>query len=183
MLSRYDLTETLAALFKTQPTLALQTLVGDDADDAEAYLRRHSLAGGRRLSALAGIPIEALMKWCGDGPVERWARVAPLVPAFEPQVESGDLRWSAQVLALLKHAPAPVAVAETLVELVEPMSWSGSRAEAIRSRLPLLDALADILGPEKTSDVERWKSNAQRALEREVRRELEEYRARNERFE
>lgn len=74
-------------------------------------------------------------------------------------------------------------VAEALVELIEPIGWSGSRAEAIRTRLPLLDALADILGPEKTPDIERWKSSASQALEREVRRELDEYRVRNERFE
>jgi hypothetical protein len=182
-LSRYDLTETLAALFKTQPSLALQALVGDEAEEADAYLRRRSLAGGRRSSALAGVSIEALLKWCGDGPVERWVRVAPLVPAFEPEVEKSGPRWSAYVLTLLQHAPKPIAVAEALVELIEPMSWSGSRAEAIRTRLPLLDALADMLGPEKTLDIERWKSSALQALEREVRREADEYRVRNERFE
>lgn len=182
-LSRYDLTDTLAALFKTQPNLALDMLVGDEPDDADAYSRRRVLAGGRRSSALTGVPIEALVMWCREGSPERWSHIAPLVPAFEPGEDKGGARWSKEVLALLQHAPQPIEVAKSLVELIEPMSWSGSRADAIRHRLPLLDQLANILGPKHSNQIARWKSDVTQTMEREARRELDEHQFRNERFE
>jgi hypothetical protein len=182
-LSRYDLSESLNALFQAQPRLALDMLVGDEPDDGRAYARRHSLAGGRRSSALAKIPIEALVQWCRDGSRDRWVHVAPLVPAFAPSDTSQAPRWSERVLSLLQNAPEPAKVAESLVELIEPMSWSGSRAEAIRGRLPLFDELAHALGPEHADRVAAWRSQVMLRLDREVRRELEEHRAHNERFE
>jgi len=63
------------------------------------------------------------------------------------------------------------------------MSWSGSRAEAIKQRLPLLDALASMLEPEHTEQIAAWRSQITKTIEREARRELEEHRANNERFE
>jgi hypothetical protein len=182
-LSRYDLSESLAALFQSQPFLALDLLVGDGPFDAHAYRRLHALAGGRRSSALSKIPLEALVQWCRDGPPDRWVHVAPLVPAFAPTENQDRPVWSDRVLALLQNAPDPVNVANSLVGLIEPMSWSGSRAEAIRGRLPLLDQLADALGPEHADNVAAWKAKVMLTVEREARRDLEEHRTRNERFE
>jgi len=182
-LSHYDLNESLATLFRAQPRLALDMLVGDKPNNDRAYARRHLLAGGHRSSALAQIPIEALVQWCRDGSPDRWAHVAPLVPAFAPGEPSEGPRWSERVLSLLQYAPEPAKVAGRLVELIEPMSWSGSHAEAIRQRLPLLDELAQALGPEHADEVAGWRSQVMLRLNREVRRELEEHRARNERFE
>ena len=182
-LSRYDLSESLAALFQSQPFLALDVLVGDAPVVGHAYRRRHALTGGRRSGALSKIPVEALVQWCRDGPTDRWVHVAPLVPAFAPSENPERLLWSDRVLALLQNAPEPANVAESLVELIEPMSWSGSRAEAIRGRLPLLDQLAHALGPEHADRVAAWKAKVMLTVEREARRDLEEHRTRNERFE
>jgi len=182
-ISTYDLTNTLAAFFKTQPSLALDILVGNEPNDDDAYFRRCLLAGGRHSGALTGISTEALLEWCRKGSPERWAHVAPLVPAFEPGDNKGAPHWSKQVLALLQHAPHPIEVAKSLIQLIEPMSWSGSRAEAIRQRLPLLDELADLLGTEHTNQVAQWRGNVAQTMEREARRELEEHRIRNEKFE
>lgn len=182
-LSRYDLNDTLAALFRVHPSMALDILVGDEPDAEDTYFRRRSLAGGHRSGALAGISIEALLNWCREGSPERWRHVAPLVPAFEAWDDQSNLRWSKQALALLQQSPHPDQVAEALVEVIEPTSWSGSRADAIRQRLPLLDQLADVLGSEHEDRLARWRSNVTQTIEREARRELEEHRTRNERFE
>ncbi|TAM48876.1 MAG: hypothetical protein EPN57_27065 [Paraburkholderia sp.] len=182
-LSRYELPETLTALFRAYPSIALDILVGDEPDAEDAYFRRRALAGGRRSSALADLPIEALLEWCRGGASERWMLVAPLVPAFESADDQSTPRWSKQVLALLQHSPSPIQVAESIVNLIEPTSWSGSRAEIIRQRLPLLDQLAAVLGLEHADQIARWRSNLTQTMERETRRELDEHRARNERFE
>lgn len=182
-LSRYGLTETLAAIAEVQPKAALEILVGDDVDNGDAYIRRRALAGGRRSSALSGVSVDALVEWCKEGGPERWAHVAPLVPAFENGGEGEGLQWSEKVLALLERSPRPIEVAGSLVELIEPMSWSGSRAEAIKQRLPLLAQLEHVLGPEHADQVAGWTNNINKSIAREARRELEEHRARDERFE
>lgn len=182
-LSLYDLTETIAALFKVQPHLALNALVGDENDTDNYYVRRYALAGGRRTSALTEISIDALMDWCRAGSSQRWSRVAPLLPAFAVVESNQAPKWSEGVMTLLENSPDPVAVGAVLVELVEPSGWSGSRAEAIRRRLPLLDQLADAIGPENANAVASWRSRVMVTIDRETRRELEEHKARNERFE
>ncbi|WP_176059552.1 hypothetical protein [Paraburkholderia sp. BCC1876] len=183
-LSRYDLTKTLASLCKTQPGIALDLLVGEEPDvEGADFRRRYSLAGGRRSSALAGISIEALLKWCREGAPERWVRVAPLVPAFERSDDKNGPGWSEHVFALLQNSPSPIHVAESIVDLIVPSSWSGSRAEVIRQRLPLLDKFAEVLGPEHADQVARWRNNLTQVIEREALRELNEHRAQNERFE
>ncbi|RYG57387.1 MAG: hypothetical protein EON56_02590 [Alphaproteobacteria bacterium] len=182
-LSGYGLAGTLAALFKVQPNAALETLVGDGLDEGNTYFRRRSLMGVQGVSALSEVPIEMLVAWCEKGGPERWSHVAPLLVAFDSQTEQSGLHWPASVLALLKRAPQPIEVARSLVELIEPMSYSGSRAEAIRQRLPLLDALARELGAMHAEQIELWRSQIIRIMDREARRELEEHRARDERFE
>jgi len=129
------------------------------------------------------VPVDALLEWCEEGGPERWAHVAPLLPAFAPGGDEAGLRWSEAVLILLERAPRPIDVAASLVDLIRPMSWSGSRAEAIKQRLPLLDALASMLGPEHAEHIAAWRSQIAKTIEREARRELEEHRANNERFE
>ncbi len=181
-LSRYDLNEILAVLFEAHPSIALNLLVGDESDD-DAYSRRHALAGGRRSSALSRISIEALLAWCREGSSERWIHIAPIVPAFETREEQSSLRWSKQVLALLQHSPEPVLVAEQLIDHIIPKSWSGSRAETIRQRLPLLDQLADILGSEHADQVTDWKNDIGEQIKREADREREQHRNFNETFE
>lgn len=182
-ISRYDLSESVAALFEAQPHLALDLMIGDEPGVGHAHALRRALAGGRRSSALASVPIDALLKWCRNGSANRWINIAPLLPAFQADQNSSAPRWSEGVLSLLRHAPAPEKVAEALLQLIEPMSWSGSRAEAIRTRLPLLDELADVLGPEHADTIAGWRSGLMLRLDHETRRELEAHRADNERFE
>lgn len=180
---RDELTATIAALFKVQPHLALDALVGDEDDTDNYYVRRYALAGGRRTSALTDISIDALIDWCRAGSPQRWPRVAPLLPAFAVAESNQPPKWSDRVMALLQNAPDPVAIGAEILNLVQPSGWSGSRAEAIRQRLPLLDQLADALGPENANVVARWRSNVMLTIDREARMEREEHQANNERFE
>lgn len=186
-ISRYDFSETLRALFSAQPILALEALIGDsdqDEDESAGLVRHGALAGGRRTGALLSVPEDALLGWCRAGAgSERWVRVAPVLPAFEAAADDAQLKWSSGVRALLTHAPDPVAVAKALLDVLAPMSWSGSRAEVMRERLPLLDQLAEILGSNHAGEVAAWRRRAMDNIEREARRELEEHRLRDERFE
>lgn len=181
--SRYDFTETLKALFQIQPLMALDILIDGDEEMSEGYARRSVFAGGRRSSALAAVPEQALLEWCRAGNGDRWARVTPLVPAFAPHESEAELQWSSLAQALLRNAPDPVRVAEALVYVLVPTSWSGSRSEAIRRRLPLLDQLSDLLGPEHEGEVVEWRRKVTDLIEREAHHERAEHQSRNERFE
>jgi hypothetical protein len=70
-----------------------------------------------------------------------------------------------------------------VVDVIIPMSWSGSRAEVIRQRLPLLDDLNRMVGPGHEAEIVQWRRHITEVMEQEARRELEEHRSRNERFE
>lgn len=181
--SRYNLTETLKALFHTQTKMALDILVDGDEVVSGGYVRRSKFAGGRRSSALSTVPEQALLEWCRSGGNERWARVAPLIPAFSSGESEGELQWSPLVQTLLRNAPDPVGVAATLIDTLAPTSWSGSRSEIIRQRLPLLDKLSDLLGPKHESQVVEWRRQVTDLMEREARHERAEQQSRNERFE
>lgn len=181
-LSRYDLSETLAALFQVHPLTALDTLVGDADDSSEAHFRRRELAGGRRMSALSKVPIDSLLAWCRQGPESRWTTVAPLLPAFQGG-QGSPIGWSEAVLTLLRNAPHPEEVASQLLEVIRPSSWSGPRSEAIAQRLPLLDELARELGEQHAELVARWRERINEEILLERRREQAEHESLNERFE
>jgi len=186
-ISRFDFSELLQALFAVQPMAALGMLIGDGYASEEGFegsVRHGALAGGRRSGALASVPEDALLEWCrGDSGSDRWIRVAQVLPAFESSTDNDQLEWSRRAKALLLNAPDPAQVAEALIHALLPMSWSGSRAEVIRKRLPLLDQLGDLLGPEHLSQVAVWRRKVMDIIEHEARRELEEHRWRDERFE
>ena len=121
--SRYDLIETIVALFKVQPHLALDALVGDEDDTDNYYMRRSALAGGRRTSALSEISIDALMDWCRAGTPQRWLRVAPLLPAFAVAVAESNqaLKWSERVMTLLQNSPDQIGRASCRERVSSPV--------------------------------------------------------------
>ena len=182
-LSPYDIDDAVAALFETQPIAALDELVGDESDDGAHYARRRELRADHAKNALSGVPLDTLVKWCEAGGEHRWEHVAAVIPAFDRDDQERDLHWSQSVADLLKRAPDAIRVAGILVERIEPMSWSGSRAEIISSRMSLIDELEVLLGNDATGKVCQWRSYFQRMMERERQRELEEHRRENERFE
>lgn len=174
--------KSMAALFAVQPEISLDTLVGDDTTGL-ADQRRDSLVGEHGYCALTDVPIETIVQWCSDGPPSRWARVAPLVAAFALDDTVQCLRWTDRTLALLRCAPNPIELAEPLVASIYPRSWTGSRAESIRKRLPLLDELGRVLGMEHAQQIEAWRNSVLRDIDRESEQELRVHQAQNERFE
>ncbi len=182
-ISRYDFNKTLNALFSAQAELALDVLVGDEVDPVKVRARRNVLAAGRSPSALVRVSEDVLLHWCRAGSANRWIHVAHLIPALDEQTDDEDLKWSNHAKLLLTNAPNSLAVADALIDTLLPMSWSGSRAEVIRKRLPLLEQLPKLLGPVHSDKIATWRRHFTEEIERETRYELEEHRSRNERFE
>ncbi len=180
----YDFDDAIEALFATQPVASLDELVSDDSDEGVNYIRRRDFDSDYGKNALARVPIETLLSWCGGGSSERWPNIAASIPAFITDVNGDEpMSWSQQALSLIKNAPNPVKVVDVLVDRIAPSSWSGSRAEIMTSRLPLFDQLASLLSGEGLEKLAECKEIFQRMIARERKRESEDDRSRNERFE
>ena len=98
-------------------------------------------------------------------------------------VETTNLTWSETALALLDRAPDKLDVLKKFVRHLRPMTWSGSRAAIMETRLPLLKKLeqhsdAALAGFAK-ADGERLKKE----IEQEKRYETEQDRSVDETFE
>lgn len=83
----------------------------------------------------------------------------------------------------MERSPDPVAFLKQLVQRFSPMSWSGSRAAIMESRLPLLKQLESHVNP-RIGEVAREEGlRFQRQIEQERKWETENDRSTDERFE
>jgi hypothetical protein len=95
---------------------------------------------------------EVLLRWAHAKPETRFILLAGTVGAWGPSTTvedeeeetvpaGGRLEWTLAIRRLFREAPDPVAVLEALRARLHPSSWSGSLADKLSSRLPLLEAL------------------------------------------
>ncbi|MBW4523217.1 MAG: hypothetical protein KME16_26555 [Scytolyngbya sp. HA4215-MV1] len=134
----------LKPFFMYFPKLALELVCIPDEDGTlhrasqivyEPYFDRGE-------TALGLVPTEVLIKWCNEKPETRYAFAAESCKLFENQSdEKIPLVISNTAVALLEAAPDKKVIVETLVRRFQPSSWSGSRADILEARLPLLNQL------------------------------------------
>ncbi len=82
-----------------------------------------------------------MLAWRDEAPEQRYPALAKVVTFFT-QKEKEPVEWSPLALIMLDRAPDPASVLQTFVQRFSPRSWSGSRAEIVKSRAGLLDRLA-----------------------------------------
>jgi hypothetical protein len=149
----------------------------------------------RRETALSIVPPEALIDWCNDSPPDRYVFAARSCKLFDTRrraseghtnidsVDDSELVISDAALAVLANAPDKKAVIEAYLKRFTPSGWSGSLAEILKKRIPLLDALS--LGNEE--QLKPVLATARASLERRIAaeelREDEEERERTGSFE
>ncbi|MDF3196758.1 hypothetical protein [Pseudomonas sp. 1928-m] len=166
----------------------------------EAYYRQMSPVIGRPYSdrketALSVVPVDVLIDWCNASPPDRYVFAARSCKLFDTRsraseehtdidsVDDSELVISDAALALLANAPDKKAVIEAYLKRFAPSGWSGSLAEILKKRIPLLDALS--LGNEE--QLKPVLATARASLERRIAaeelREDEEERERTGSFE
>lgn len=175
--------ELLKSLFKTQPHVALKTFFG--GDDADRKLGREIIsdASHNHANPLELVPPDVLTAWCDGKPDERYPLMARVVPLFNVDNEQGPLDWSPAALAVLNKAPDGVAVLRQLVRRFRPMRWSGSRAVAMETRLPLLVQLEKHPDPTVAAFAKADGVRLKTEIENERAQENREDKANDERFE
>jgi len=125
----------------------------------EAYYRQVSPVIGRAFSdrketALSVVPVDMLIEWCNASPSDRYVFAARSCKLFDTRsqaseehtnidsVDDSELVISDAALAVLANAPDKKAVIEAYLKRFTPSGWSGSLAEILKKRIPLLDALS-----------------------------------------
>ena len=142
--STTDVRRTLAELARKSPKVFLCRVFPDEADVPSVRFR-----SGLDRDPLMHVPAESLIAWCNEYPT-RWTKVAQHISPFATSVgddAEASENWSLAV-EFLKAAPSPEEVVEFYFQHIEPMSWSGSRADIIERRLAQIETLSDHPVPE-----------------------------------
>ena len=105
---------------------------------------------GHRYNSLGLIENDLLLNWCEAEPEYRYTALAgAMQPYCCTPNETGqpDLSWSQLALELLSKAPRIDDILGAFMSVFSPQSCTGSRADMIDQRLPLLHSLEQHLNP------------------------------------
>ncbi|WP_159970262.1 hypothetical protein [Pseudomonas sp. 8Z] len=147
--------DAISAFLRHMPRLTLDAIY---VPGEEGYYRQMLPVIGhpyndRRETALSIVPPEALIDWCNDSPPDRYVFAARSCKLFDTRsrateeyvnidsVDDSELVIAEAALAVLANAPDKRVVIEVYLKRFTPSGWSGSLAEILKKRIPLLDAL------------------------------------------
>jgi hypothetical protein len=186
-----DYPRLMDSLATCQPAVFLDVFLGSRFDHQGMIGRIFDSASwhdnlGHRYNSLGLIDNDYLLGWCEADPDHRFSALAEAVQlCCSTPNETGrpDLSWSPLALELLLKAPRIDDILKAFESVFIPQSWTGSRADMIAERLPLLHSLEQHLNP----DVATWASVKRAELARYVAdlrvKEEQDYGAMSERFE
>ncbi|MGV1803833.1 hypothetical protein ACQZ6A_18365 [Agrobacterium vitis] len=168
----------LTPFFKYFPTLSLDAIYQPD-EDGSYQTARKTLENGfsdRAQSLLVDTSEEILIAWCEVSPTDRYPFAAATCDLFEKSDDDNPSSTiSKTATALLSKAPDKVAIVKEYLPRIWPNSWSGSRADILEKRRPLLKTLIIDEDPEI--------SNIIYNAEIELKKDIDLWRKRDEDFE
>ncbi len=150
-----DCPRLMDSLATCQPAVFLDVFLGSRFDHQGMIGRIFDSASwhdnlGHRYNSLGLIDNDYLLGWCEADPDHRFAALAEAVQlCCSTPNETGrpDLSWSPLALELLSKVPRVDDILKAFVSVFFPQSWTGSRADMIAKRLPLLHSLVQHLNP------------------------------------
>lgn len=170
------------ALAMCQPAIFLDVFLGNRLDDQGKIGRIFDSEN----NSLRLIENDLLLNWCEAEPEYRYTALAGAVQLYCCTLnETGqpDLSWSQLALELLSKAPRIDDIIEDFMSVFSPQSYTGSRADMITQRLPLLDSLEQHSNP----TVATWASTKRALLTNHISnlrlKEEQDYGAMSQRFE
>lgn len=162
-------------LFALHPSVALDCWLGCAQDDWRHHV--HFFNAREDHSPLNEGPASLLLEWAAGDPDTRFPRLAGIIPAFEQK--DGVTTWSEGALALLRAGPDRAVVLQGLATQFHPSGWSGSLADILERRRPLLQAFLNDDDPA----VRQVARETDDSLQREIALERAHEANRDERFE
>ncbi len=145
----WDVSGVIEGLMKAIPHAALDIFVerdGEDEDLSSRWIFRDVREG--RACPLQSVPEQVWLEWAKAKPETRYVRLAEVVKYSDAVDDDKAKCWSAAAEKIISAAPEPASVLDVFLERFSPMSWSGSRAEIMATRLPMIEALMQHSRPE-----------------------------------
>lgn len=140
-ISSYDLHDFVRAIFRVQPSVALDAFLQPPSKFRLRY--PNILSMFEDVTKFHRYPIseiedEVILNWCEEHPGRNFVAAATSIPYCQMSSDGGGLVWTDLALKLLQKAPEPQQILRTLAARFSPHSWSGSRAAIIEANSQLL---------------------------------------------
>ncbi|CAG0934837.1 hypothetical protein RHDC3_03100 [Rhodocyclaceae bacterium] len=179
----WDWTVIVTALAKTFPLAVLETLVEQGV--SEEGVRQTLFQDMRSDGAcpLDVIPSDVWLAWAAQKPATRYELLARAMRFSNADDEEHSNGWSPAAMRLIEVAPEPSKVLTTFLRRFRPNGWSGSLADTLASRMPLIEGLKLHAKAEIAAWADQHASVFARYIERERANESAQDRARDEAFE
>lgn len=178
----WDYSRVLEALAYTQPIAFLETFVESNEDNREIDMQFLDELG-TRVNPLSKINEEVIIEWCEANPKTRYLSLAKKIMPYCTCKNDNNLQWTPLALEIIEKSNEPIEILDTFRYSFLPRSWNGSLAAEMERRLPLIYELNE----HQDKSVANWATKQQVVLKGAIRKELEkelnEERKRNERFE
>lgn len=180
----WDVNDMISALTTAYPHAALDIFV--ERDEADEELTARSIFRGvkeGRACPLQSVPEQTWLEWAEAKPEIRYVRLAEVVRYSDADDDDKAKCWSPAAEKIISAAPDPISVLNVFADRFSPMGWSGSRAEIMATRLPLINALQQHSRPAVVAWANAHGSIFAADVERERASEARRDRSRDERFE
>jgi hypothetical protein len=183
-LSASDYADTMSELCKLHPAAMLNIIFAGDAKAQARSAQNIDLFMRHRKNPLDEISDADLLAWCDEQPAVRYPLIVSCVSlSSSARQQDGRQDWKPLSIKLLEKAPNPETVLNAMFARMRPMSWSGSRASKMETRLRFLEKLAL---PNRPGLAETWAKAVaafKAEIEAERKHETEEERQRSGKFE
>jgi len=134
-----QLDELFKAILTLHPLVALDCWLG--GSPADRSLQDMHFFDIEDRNPLSKVPTPILLEWAQRDPDTRLSTLAGVIPALVN--EDNATAWSETALALLSAAPDRTAVLRGLADQLHPSGWSGSLADILEQRRPLIQHFLD----------------------------------------
>ena len=182
-ISSMDYGYVLEALSVKQPRAFLDGFLGEDIEFNPRIARAFSEDIGKDKHPLARIEDDIVLEWCELNPDTRYPSVAAAMQPYQADGQDGELEWTPLAQSIISNSSDPVLVLNEFKAALRPTSWSGSRAEIMQKRLPLITSLINHDKPLVAEWAAREEVKFSKEISSERKLELERDTARDERFE
>lgn len=174
---RPTLENTIRALIKAQPRLALEQLMVARPDGERDY-RYERMFGWFRANPLQSVPDEIWFAWLDENVAARLLPAARVIRLFPSSAENGKLTGA--FVGLYRRCTDKAPLLEIVQDRLHPNSYSGSLNEIVTARVAALTAL---MSDDPDPVVQAWLVEVRGEAERRLAAERSAERVSDERFE
>lgn len=179
----WDLGDIITALTKTFPAVILDMLVEQAVGEDGTGQTIFQDIRGDRACPLDVVQDDVWMAWAAQKPETRYELLARVLRFSDAGDEDHAKGWSPAAARLIDVAPEPVKVLDTFLRRFHPSGWSGSLADTLESRTPLIEVLKQHLKAEIAAWATDRAPKFAACIDRERALEAAEDRARDQSFE